>query len=156
MKDTILIVIIAVLVAGGGGFFAGSKYQSQQRKGGWPTTTTNQGQLRPGENRKGGWGEGQGQGNRIGFRPVKGEIIGTDEKSITVKMDDGSSKIILISDTTQIYQAETASREDLTEGTTVSVFGTTNTDGSVSAQNIELNPIKRNIPNLPEGETQGL
>jgi len=73
-------------------------------------------------------------------RSVIGEIINADEKSITVKSNDGSSKIILLSSKTQIAKASTAQSSDLKIGEKVSVFGQTNTDGSVSADNIQLNP----------------
>lgn len=79
--------------------------------------------------------------------PTAGEIIGADEKSITVKLQDGSSKIVLLSEKTQINKAEKATKEDLKKGEKVAVFGTENPDGSVTAQNIQLNPQREVIRN---------
>lgn len=83
---------------------------------------------------------------RAGFRPVNGEIISADGKSITVKLQDGSSKIILLSAKTEINKAAKATNEDLKVGEKVMVVGQENSDGSVTAQNIQLNPISRNLP----------
>jgi hypothetical protein len=130
MKNNLLIIAILVIVVGVGGFFAGMKYQQSKR---------------PAFSRQfdGQQGMRTGQGNRQGFRPVNGEIISNDDKSITVKLQDGSSKIVLISDKTSINKAADATKDDLKNGEKVMVFGQENSDGSVTAQNIQLNPILR-------------
>ena len=78
-----------------------------------------------------------------------GEISAQDEKTITVKLQDGSSKIILLSDKTSINKASVGLISDLTVGEKVAVFGTSNADGSVTAQNIQLNPVARNPNTTP-------
>jgi hypothetical protein len=85
--------------------------------------------------------------NRNGFRPVNGDIISSDTNSITVKLADGSSKIVILNDKTAINKASTATAADLKVGEKVVVFGQDNSDGSVTAQNIQLNPIARDLPN---------
>ena len=124
MKNNLLITIIIAVVFGAVGFYAGMKYQQSQRAR--------------------MFGAGQRQ-SRTGFRPVNGEIIGVDDKSITVKAQDGSSKIVFISDTTAITRSAEGSVADLKEGQTVGVFGIENADGSITAQSIQLNPMFRNI-----------
>jgi len=132
-KNLIITIVIAVLV-GGVGFFAGMKYQQSKQR-------AFSRQLFPGA---GQTGERQGVGvNRQGFRAVNGEIISADEKSITVKLPDGSSKIVIVSESTQINKAEQASKEDLKVGEKVAVFGQGNSDGSFTAQNIQINPVFR-------------
>ena len=132
-QHTIGIIIVIALVATGA-FFGGMKYQQAQR------TTIFRGQMTgqiPG-------GNGAAGGNqRNGFRPVAGDIVSADDTSITVKMQDGSSKIILITDKTVINKTSEAAKGDLTAGTKVNVFGTDNADGSVTAQNVQLNPLMR-------------
>ena len=97
-----------------------------------------------------------GQGRRFGgqagagFRPVAGEILSMDDKFITVKLPDGSSKIVLFSDKTAIDKSATGTKEDLTVGMRVAVFGQDNSDGSVTAQNIQLNPMFRGMMGTPE------
>ncbi len=73
-----------------------------------------------------------------------GEILSEDDKSITVKMEDGSSKIVLISDTTQINKTDPGAKSDLTVGTKVGVFGVDN-NGTVTAQNIQIDPQQMRI-----------
>lgn len=133
-KVNIAIVILAVIIASGVGFFTGMKYQQSRR---------------PSFFRQFGTGQGarNGQGVRGGFRPVQGEIISTDEKSITVKLADGSSKIIILSENTQINKAARAGKDELKVGEKVAIFGTENSDGSITAQNIQLNPEFRGGPN---------
>ncbi len=131
MNKNILITIIIALIIGTISFYGGMKYQ---------------------ENKKTTFSRGMGQRtnttNRIGFRPVNGEILSTDEKSITVKLQDGSSKIVLFSQKMTLNKASQATITDLKTGEKVAVFGTENSDGSVTAQNIQLNPIQRQqLPN---------
>ena len=129
-KNLIAPIIIAVLVSGAG-FFAGMKYQQSKQRN---LARQFFGQM----------GGRQGAGaNRLGFRPVNGEIIAADEKSITVKLQDGSSKIVIVSETTQINKAEQATKEDLKVGEKVAVFGQENSDGSLTAQNIQINQLLR-------------
>jgi len=83
---------------------------------------------------------GQLNGNNVnqGLRPVSGTIISQDEESITVKLADESSKIILITENSTINKTEEGSKEDLGEGTEVTIFGQENSDGSITAQNIQI------------------
>lgn len=133
MKDrkTIASVLILILVVAASSFFAGIKYQEFKRP-------------------QGRFGNFQGQagqfGQRQGIRPVNGEIISVDDKSITVKLADNSSKIVLLTDNTVINKSSPGSKEDLKVGEKVAAFGTENSDGSVTAQSIQLNPILRGMP----------
>ena len=74
----------------------------------------------------------------MGFRPIMGEVLSQDDKSFTVKMPDGGSKIILFSEKTTLHKANDATKSDLKAGEQVSVFGTENPDGSLTAQNIQI------------------
>jgi plastocyanin len=130
MKQNIMVTLVVVALAtGAAGFFAGMKYQ--QTKGG-VRQFGNAGFRGP--------NGATGPNGRGGFRPVSGTILKADDASITVKLPDGSSKIVLLSDKTQISKSGAATKADLTTGATVAVFGTENTDGSVTAQNVQLNP----------------
>lgn len=126
-KNIFLVLGLLILISAGA-FYGGMKYQESK------SSTFS---------RQGGTGARQSQGNRMGFRPVSGEIISADEKTITVKLQDGSSKIVLFSDKTTINKADVATKTDLKAGVKVVVFGSTNSDGSVTAQNIQLNPLMR-------------
>lgn len=82
-----------------------------------------------------------GQPNRTGVRPVNGEVLSSDEDSVTVKTQDGGSKIVLYTEKTMINRASVAEKTDIKAGETVMIMGTENADGSMTAQNIQLNPI---------------
>ena len=122
-----IMTIIVALVVGGAAFFGGMQYQKTQASG------SMQGQFR-GPN----GGPQGGSGNRQGMMPVSGEIISQDDTSITVKLQDGSSKIVILSDDTNINKSSEGSKTDLKTGETITAFGTTNSDGSITAQNVSI------------------
>jgi hypothetical protein len=62
-------------------------------------------------------------------------------------LPDGSTKIVLLSDTTTVNKATTGTLSDLTKGQQVAVFGQENSDGSVTAQTVQINPILGKGPN---------
>ncbi len=143
MKNNLIIAaLVALLIGGAGGFFAGMQYQKSQRSG---FTQFNSG--------RGGQGDSQGQdgnhagggfqGRNGGGRAVSGEILSVDDKSITVKLQDGSSRIVLLTNATSFSKSAEGSKSDLKTGERVAVFGTENSDGSVTAQNVQLNPQTR-------------
>lgn len=130
MNKKILVTAVATLLIGGGsGFFAGTKYQASKTRSRMPQFSRENapGQINSDNQRTGG-----------GFRPVNGTVIGRDDTGITVKMTDDSSKIILLTDSTIINKTQEGSVEDLAEGTEVMIVGQENSDGSVTAQNIQI------------------
>jgi len=141
MKNPIVITILVAVIVGALAFFGGMKYQQMQRGGG------RNGQFQAGNfggGNSGPRGSGAPGQRGAGFRPVLGEIISADDKSITVKMDDGSTKIVLVSDTTAINKTNPGTKSDLSIGTKVGVFGADN-NGTVTAQNIQINPMQMRI-----------
>jgi hypothetical protein len=134
-SKTIFVTIAIAVLVGAGAFFAGMKYQqSKQPSFGRNGNFTANGQGANGQTRGGG---------RMGGGQVMGDILSADATSITVKLQDGSSKIVLFNDKTTVNKATEATTADLKTGEKVAVFGQTNTDGSVTATNIQLNPILR-------------
>ena len=141
MKDskTLLVMFAVAILTAGAGFYCGIVYQ----KGKTPKVGPN-GFMARDFNRD---GRNQmplpGSGGRMAggmLRPVVGEILSKDDKSVTVKLQDGSSKLVMLSSSTVINKAEKVDAGALIVGETVRVFGTTNSDGSVTAQDIQLNP----------------
>lgn len=147
-------MVVIGLIALGIGFFGGMQYSNYQR-------AQLRGQFAGGQFGGGASGFGGrmmgsqqvGGGNRMmfrnGSRPVYGQIVSQDDKSITVKMNDGSSKIVILSVKTSINKASEATKDDLKTGDNVAVFGTENSDGSVTAQNVQLNPVMRGLQGTP-------
>jgi hypothetical protein len=136
-NQNILVTLLLVVLFTSAGFFGGMKYQQSKV----PTFT--RGQFGDVAGRQGASQQGTRGGARLGGGQIMGDIISVDDKSITIKMTDGSSKIILISSTTSINKSSEGTIADLKVGDKVATFGTTNTDGSVTAANIQLNPIVR-------------
>ena len=131
MKNTMIVTAVLVIVAIGTGFFGGMKYAQYQRT-----------QARGNGNRQfpAGMTGGQAQGrNGIG-RPVTGEVISIDDTSITVKTQDGGSKIIMLSTTTTYSKSTAGTVQDVVVGGQVAVIGTENSDKSMTAQNVQINP----------------
>src|SRR3989344_6564171 len=129
MKNNLIMTIIVAVVVGSAAFFGGIQYQKSK------SPTERFGQF-GGRNGQGGFA-GRG-GNQQGSRPVNGEIISQDDSSITVKLEDGSSRIIILSDKTVINKSEAGEKSDLITGETGFVFGTENSDKSLTAQTISI------------------
>ncbi len=139
MKKLIMVVAIVAVVVGGGSFYGGMKYaQRGSQRGNFANLTPEQRQqfmANAGAGFRGGTGQGRG-GMNGGF--TIGEILSKDGKSITIKMPDGGSKIVFYSDSTEVTKFTDGSSDDLVIGKTVSVSGSSNQDGSVTAQTIQL------------------
>jgi hypothetical protein len=140
MKNkTIIILIFVVIIALGAGFFCGMKYQESRR----PANFRQQaGNLNPTQNRQRINGGGQ----------VMGDILSFDGKTLTVKLTDGSSKIVLLPDSAMFVKTAEGAKGDLKVGDRVGVFGMVNNDGSVTAQNVQINPVMR--VGTPSGGTR--
>jgi len=134
IKTMNFIMVFLAIAMAVGGFFAGMKYQQSRR----PSIADF-----PGNGRFGQRGlnndNGQNQQRPAGSAMVRGEIIKKDESTITVKLADDSSKIVFLSENTAINKATEGSADDLVSGGEVMVFGNTNSDGSISASQIQLN-----------------
>ncbi len=141
-----IITIIIALVVGVAAFYGGMQYQKNQNA----NIGTRQFMM-GGQNGQ----MGQRRGSFQGSRPVNGEIVSQDANSITVKMRDGSSKIINLSDKTTINKASEGTKADLKTGENVTAFGTTNSDGSVTAQNVSIggNMMYRGGPSGSNNQT---
>ncbi len=138
MKNTKLAIGVLLIVIGVGSFFVGMKYQQSKRPSGLNMQSA------------GMHSEVAGQQNSMEAQHrgssgmIYGEIISKDEESITVKQADDSTRIILLSESTEIQKASESSIDDLETSEQVMIFGQENPDGSISAQNIQLNPVFRN------------
>ncbi|MGH7246215.1 MAG: hypothetical protein ACREGI_04765 [Candidatus Levyibacteriota bacterium] len=140
MKKNIIITIVCVVVVGVAAFFGGVWYQKSQ------APTFGNGQFR------GRFGGANG-GNQA-FRPVRGQVVSSDQNSLTVKMQDGTSRIVILSGSTSFLKSAAASKDDIKSGDTVMVVGSANPDGSVTAQNVDINPPTGGQRPSPTGGAQ--
>ena len=88
-----------------------------------------------------------GQGGQFAGRAgasggiATGQIISAGDGSITIQSSQGSStQIVLIGGSTQVLKTTSGSASDLSVGTGVVVQGSQNSDGSLTAQSIQIRP----------------
>ena len=134
MKKNLLIVsIVVIVIVAGGAFYGGTLYGKSHAK---PASFAG--------------GSFQTRINRTGANGsnfISGNIISADSTSITVQVANNGSKIIFYSPATQIEKTISGTPDDLTSGTSVVVSGTTNSDGSVTANSIQLRQNTTGGPN---------
>jgi hypothetical protein len=145
----IIITVVVALIVGGAGFFGGTVYEKSSLTSQGLLRTTNRGQAGQGQTGQ-GQATGQNRGGGAGFRGanggegfVSGQITAKDDKSITVKDREDSLKIVFFSDSTQVGKTTQGSALDLNNGEQVMVNGAANSDGSISAQNIQIRPTEQ-------------
>ena len=127
------VLIVLVIAAGVGGFFAG------RAAGGQKTTTQG---LPQGAGPFGGYGGNGARGaNAAGGGFTTGSIVSKDAASVTVKLSNGSTKIVFLSASTAVSETKDVSSTALAVGNDVTVIGTTNADGSITATRIQLGTV---------------
>jgi hypothetical protein len=128
-NTTILVAVVLVIIAAAGGFYGGMMYQKNQAS---TPSATGRG------NYAGRFGQtGQSAAN---FRPVRGQVLSMTNDTLTVKLSNGSTEIVVLSGSTAFMQSTKAALGDVKTGDTVNVVGTQNSDGSVTAQDVQINP----------------
>lgn len=146
LKEKINLVLIAaavaVVVVGAACFYGGTKYASMKRfsamGAGGPI-----GQAGTAKNR---------QASAQSF--FNGDVIAKDDASMTIKMRNGGSKIVFFSASTEIGKFVSGTLADVNVGSYVMVTSKTNTDGSVTAQSIQIRPAGETEP-APGGAPAG-
>jgi len=139
MKNNPISIIILVIIVGAISFYVGTKYQSSQT----PFLGSKQSGNFTGPRGINTQDPQAANRFRAGGGQIVGEIVSRDDRSITVKLVDGSSKIVILSANATVGQLQTIPASDLKTGDKVGIFGQTNSDGSLTAQNIQLNPLDR-------------
>jgi len=123
-----MVIIVAIAIGAVTGFFAGSYYQKITTRSNFSQFNFQQAGQRGGQNNRFG----------SGIRPVSGEIIKKDNDSITIKLRDGSTRIVFLTEKTNIAKSQKGSFDDLKENENVFVVGQVNSDGSITAENIQI------------------
>jgi len=130
MKRHIPYIVIAIAVAVGS-FFGGVTYADSKTGG---TNGTRQGAAGMPRNFVGGAGATARGDNGL----VSGEVIGKDDKSVTVKLPTGGSRIAFFTPSTPVMTATSGTIEDVVTGKEVMIVGTPTSDGSVTASMIQI------------------
>jgi hypothetical protein len=138
--------VVGAVVFAGAGFYGGMSYA----KGQMPMRLPGQGGGFAGANGAqfaGRGGAGARGGTAGGF--VAGQVLSQNAGSVTIKMMDGSTKIVLIGTSTQIAKQTVGAASDLAAGTNVVVTGSQNSDGSITGAMIQIRPAGATEPGAP-------
>ena len=127
--------IVLIVVFAGAGFYGGMKYQASKV----PVRGTGTFAGRTGNT-------GLGRGG-VAFNGTFGQVIAKSPTTVTVQLMDGSSRIVFVSVTTPVAKQASGTLNDVTVGTNVAVTGTSNSDGSVTASQIQIRPAGTPRPN---------
>jgi hypothetical protein len=135
-KQLVTTALISIIVSGGVGYYIGTHKQA--------TPTRMQGAFGQG---------GAGQGQRGGFarggvnsNMINGDVVSLSDNILTVKGRDGGSRVVLFTGTTKVTKSVTGERGDVKEGSSVLIIGAQNTDGSVTAESVQIRPNGSSSP----------
>lgn len=134
MRNKIVSIIIVVVIVSVGSFYAGSKYRQsavQSTRNSATVARFGQGFAMNGS----GVSRGASSGGS-----VSGQVLSKDDVSITVKLNDGGSKLVFLSTSTPVTRNAEGAISDILVGTSVMVFGSSNSDGSITAQSVQIRP----------------
>ncbi|MFA5742674.1 MAG: DUF5666 domain-containing protein [Candidatus Paceibacterota bacterium] len=146
---TIAIFLVIILAVGGGSFYGGMKYSQSQVASKFANRgngSFQQGAINNATGTKSGT-RANGSGGM-----VAGEITAKDDQSITVKSRDGSSKIIFTSSATETLKQASGSLSDLVVGNQVTVTGTADASGNITAKSIQIMPTAAAGEQAPNGQ----
>lgn len=146
--NVIASILVTAVVVGGGGFYGGMKYAEAH------PVATNARLANGAQGFRGAAGGGQGRGAggaNAGF--ASGSVLSKDANTITLKLRDGGSKLVLYATSTRIGKMTDGSLNDLVPGTEVTVMGAANQDGSVTASQVQIRPAGQPDTGAPRGRT---
>ena len=144
-KKIIAIAIIAALAIGGASFYGGMLVGKGRCVFG--------GGSRGAFNGAGGTNSA-GAKRATGASYINGEILSVDASSLTVKLINGGSKIVLFGTSTEVGKFTTGALSDLTVGTSVMINGNATADGSLTAKSIQIRPAGTAGEPGPQGAGQ--
>jgi hypothetical protein len=144
-RNQVIGAVIILVVVAGGSFYAGKSMASAapargQFGAGFAAGTG-------GANGTAGFAGRGAAGTRGGAAGgfTSGTIISSANGSISIQQQNGSStEIVLLSPTTMILKQTSGTAADLTTGTSVTVTGTANSDGSMTATSVQIRPARTN------------
>ncbi len=147
MQKNIGIVAVVAIVAFGGGVFYG-KYSTGTTLADLKNMSNQDRRTAlsdAGINFGGGMNGGNGRRSNVGASGdqfISGEVLSIDAKSITLKLQDGGSKIIYTSADTKISKSVPGASNDIKQQMQIVISGSANESGDVTAKTIQIRPAK--------------
>ena len=120
-KTHIIWAVVAIVALAGGMFYGKMSANNQASTRGSAASSTRAGLART----SGG-----------GF--VTGQIISVNGNNLTVSLANGNSQVVFYSSSTQVMKPTIVPVSNLVAGTRVAIGGTANSDGSLTAQSIQI------------------
>jgi hypothetical protein len=71
---------------------------------------------------------------------VSGTVLSKTDTALTVQNQAGGSKIVLVSSSTAVSKSAQGALTDVAVGSSIVATGTTNSDGSITAQTVQVRP----------------
>ena len=138
-KQWVILIVVAVIFAGGG-FFGGIKYQASKT----PAVAA-----RTGAAGAPGFAGRRGAGGAVAGSFINGSVLSVSGSTITVKLTSGGSQVAVLAPSTQYRKAVDGTSADVTVGSQVTITGTTNSDGSLTAQSVQIRTASSTPPGTP-------
>ncbi|MDB5259496.1 MAG: hypothetical protein JWO73_704 [Candidatus Taylorbacteria bacterium] len=135
-------IVVGMVVLAAAAFYAGNAYGKNGTAAQAQSGAQNSAAGAAFGNRNGGT-RGAGSGMNMRGNLITGSVISKDDKSITISLREGGSKIVFFGANTAIMKTATGTVDDIQTNTQVMVSGSANSDGSVTAQSIQLRPASR-------------
>ena len=149
-KKCITTIVVVALLVGAVSFYGGMKFAGGKKTADFqPGNFSGRGMMQGEQKNSRQIGNQQARNGGL----VRGEVLSQTQDQITVKTNGGGSKIILIPGSMDIMTSVKASSTDITVGANVMISGTTNNDGSITAQSLQIIPNELSVS--PEGQTLG-
>ncbi|HUW11907.1 MAG TPA: DUF5666 domain-containing protein [Anaerolineae bacterium] len=151
------LIIIGVLILLAGSFYGGMVFGEQRAQADLPEAFRERmAQFGQGEPAAPGAVEGQlGQGGfgRLGGQGggLFGQIEEINGDTIVVTGFDGQQTVVQITDTTLIEKYASVTASELAPGEQVTVSGSENEDGSITARSVQVAPAGRFAPGAGQG-----
>lgn len=142
----VLGAVVVIVAIAGIGFYAGTKGISNN-----PQQQLNDVNA-TGSNTENQMMKGAGPGKLSPENMIQGQVTEINNQEITVELTDGTTKTILLSGTTRIGKVITGTLDDIVVGSSLAVNGAQNSDGSVSAQMVQ---IRQQAPQQKPPKRQG-
>lgn len=135
-RQHVLIALAIIFCVGVGAFYGGMQYDKKITADARTIARTQFGAGAKGQGGRGMMG-GRGQ-NGGGF--VAGEVLSKDDKSLTIKTPDGGSTIVYFSAELSVRKSESGNLSDVAAGEKIVINGKANSDGSFTADTIQISP----------------
>jgi len=136
-KQWVTLVVVAIVFAGGG-FFGGMKYQASKT----PAVMARTGASGPGAF------AGRRAGGANGASFISGQVLSVSGSTITVKSTNGGSQVAVLAPSTQYRKAVDGASSDVVVGSQVTITGSTNSDGSLTAQSVQIRTATSTPPGM--------